>query len=287
MNRPPAPEPEPATPSPGVAPEAGWKPAAAAAAAVFCTVALAGGVAAVAGGIGDAVSPPPLPPGADDSAGRIDTVPAAAEQAPDTAADDRASPVQESPAPAAAASAEWLDSTAASTGVPRRALEAYAAAQLRAMEESPQCRISWPTLAGIGEVESRHGTFAGGEIGPDGRTTVDIIGIPLDGTNGTAAIRDTDGGRLDGDTEWDRAVGPMQFIPGTWDRWGADGDGDGTADPHDIDDTALAAARYLCDGGRDLTSDDGWWSAILTYNRSEAYAYDVLDIANRVVSDSR
>ncbi|MFC3999833.1 lytic transglycosylase domain-containing protein [Nocardiopsis sediminis] len=287
MSRPPAhPAPDdPATPPPAVAPEAGWRPAAAAAVAVFCTVALAGGVAAVVRVAGEAVSPPPLPPGADDSAGRIDTVPAPAERTSDVAADDRASPADDSAT--AEAGAEWLDSTAASTGIPRRALEAYAAAQLRAMEELPQCRISWPTLAAIGEVESRHGTFAGGEIGPGGRTTVDIIGIPLDGTNGTAAIRDTDGGRLDGDTEWDRAVGPMQFIPRTWDRWGADADGDGTADPHDIDDAALAAARYLCADGRDLTSDDGWWTAILTYNESASYADDVLDIANRVVSDAR
>ncbi len=42
-----------------------------------------------------------------------------------------------------------------------------------------------------------------------------------------SAIRDTDGGRYDGDPVWDRAVGPMQFIPGTWRIWGADGNGDG------------------------------------------------------------
>ncbi len=39
--------------------------------------------------------------------------------------------------------------------------------------------------------------------------------LPLNGANGTQAIRDTDAGQLDGDSIWDRAVGPMQFIPST------------------------------------------------------------------------
>ncbi len=46
---------------------------------------------------------------------------------------------------------------------------------------------------------------------------------------------------------YDRAVGPMQFLPGTWGRWGSDGDRDGVSDPQDVDDAALAAARYLCE----------------------------------------
>ena len=41
----------------------------------------------------------------------------------------------------------------------------------------------------------------------------------------------------------------MQFIPSTWRTWQTDGDGDGVADPNDIDDAALAAAGYLCQSG--------------------------------------
>lgn len=173
----------------------------------------------------------------------------------------------------------WLDEVAQATDVPHRALEGYATAQLILGEESPSCQLSWPTLAGIGYVESQHGTYAGGEIGEDGTTTVDIIGIPLDGTNDTEAIPDTDGGELDGDTEWDRAIGPMQFIPETWASWGESLEG-GTPDPHNIDDAALSAARYLCANDRDMTNASDWEAAVLAYNRSGSYVGDVLAYAH-------
>ncbi|WP_179809627.1 murein transglycosylase [Nocardiopsis sinuspersici] len=190
-----------------------------------------------------------------------------------TGADERSTPAAPHP------SAAWLDRVAESTGIPRRALEAYASAQLVLAREQPGCRLSWPTLAGIGYVETHHGTYAGGEIGSDGVTTVDIIGIPLDGTNQTRAIPDTDGGRYDGDAQWDRAIGPMQFIPHTWAQWGDSLSGD-DPDPHDIDDAALAAGRYLCAEDRDLTVAADWESAILTYNRSSTYVADVLAYAH-------
>jgi len=45
----------------------------------------------------------------------------------------------------------------------------------------------------------------------------------------TAVVVDSDGGALDGDARYDRATGPMQFLPGTWRSIGADGNGDGVA----------------------------------------------------------
>ncbi|WP_047868965.1 murein transglycosylase [Nocardiopsis sp. RV163] len=253
---------------------------------------LTGGVVVLVNRVSDAFNewPPPSASGVEPPAGTIqtpphdeltgppepaDVAPAEGDPAPEEAgADERQTPaVEERP------SAEWLDQVAEATGIPRRALEGYAGAQLTVARDQPSCQLSWPTLAGIGYIESHHGTYAGGEIGGDGNTTVDIIGIPLDGTNRTRAIPDTDGGRYDGDTEWDRAIGPMQFIPHTWERWG-DSPSGGDPDPHNIDDAALAAARYLCAGERDLTVAAEWEAAILEYNQSDEYVADVLAYAH-------
>ncbi|TDC48354.1 murein transglycosylase [Jiangella ureilytica] len=177
-------------------------------------------------------------------------------------------------------SPDWAREVGGRTGIPVRALVSYAAAAVRLGDEQPACGLSWPTLAGIGAVESHHGTFGGTHVEPDGRTADPIIGIALDGGPGVAAIGDTDGGALDGDTVWDRAVGPMQFIPSTWRRWGADGNGDGVSDVHNLDDVALAAGRYLCADGGDLSDGADWQHAVLTYNRSAEYAAKVLETAN-------
>ena len=83
------------------------------------------------------------------------------------------------------------------------------------------------------------------------------------------------GGQLDGDAVCDRAVGPMQFIPSTWRNYAIDADGDGRADPHDIDDAALASARYLCGSNRNLGTAEGWRAAILAYNNVEVYVTNV------------
>jgi membrane-bound lytic murein transglycosylase B len=101
-----------------------------------------------------------------------------------------------------------------------------------------------------------------------------LVGPSLNGA-GFAAIPDTDGGALDGDSHWDHAVGPMQFIPTTWQLVGRDGNGDGTADPFNIDDAALSAATYLCGNGRDLTTGQGWTDAVYAYNQSGAYLRQV------------
>ncbi|MHA7859952.1 lytic transglycosylase domain-containing protein [Tessaracoccus sp. Y36] len=172
----------------------------------------------------------------------------------------------------------WADRTAAQTGIPRRALVAYGAATLAAAAEQPECGLAWNTLAGIGWVESQHGFFRSSQLGDNGYPAPPIRGIALNG-DGVKAIVDTDGGAWDGDTVWDRAVGPMQFIPSTWAKWGADGNGDGYADPNQIDDAALAAARYLCHSGP-MTSAEGWRDAIFSYNRLDSYVRTVAETAN-------
>ena len=71
-------------------------------------------------------------------------------------------------------------------------------------------------------------------------------------------------------------MGPMQFLPGTWARYASDGDGDGTADPQNLYDATLAAARYLCSGGLNLRDQSQVLSSILRYNNSMPYAQNVL-----------
>jgi membrane-bound lytic murein transglycosylase B len=164
-----------------------------------------------------------------------------------------------------------LESTVDGIGVPLVALHAYWRASILA-----PCRIPWWVIAGIGRVETGHGSAHGSSLTAEGDTTVRILGIPLDGRAGTAAVPDTDGGRLDGDGRWDRAVGPMQFIPGTWGRWAADGNADEEADPHNIYDAAGAAARYLCFSRGDLLTEAAIRNALLAYNRSVPYGTKVL-----------
>jgi membrane-bound lytic murein transglycosylase B len=160
--------------------------------------------------------------------------------------------------------------------IPERMLRAYAKAELRLRETTPRCGISWTMLAGIGRKESLHGRYGGATVGEDGRLSQPIVGVPLDGSPGVRAIKDTDHGALDGDPNWDRAVGPMQFLPVTWHKWAIRANGDGAPpDPQNVDDSAISAGRYLCAVGGDLTQPRGWWEAVMTYNTSLRYAQDV------------
>jgi hypothetical protein len=165
----------------------------------------------------------------------------------------------------------WANGLGPRTNIPPIALQAYGMADLTMRRIDPQCHLSWVTIAGLARIESNHGRYRGAHIAPNGDIEPRIVGVPLDGTSGNRTISDTDGGLLDGDPTLDRAVGPLQFIPSTWVKWRADGNGDGRGDPDNIFDAALAAGRYLCAGGRDLASGQGWRSAVLSYNNSDDY----------------
>lgn len=168
----------------------------------------------------------------------------------------------------------------AKSGVPRPALRAYHRAEMVLADVDKTCRIDWSLLAGIGRVESDHGRYGGAVVRKGGVSDPLIRGIALDGGPGIAAISDSDDGRLDGDRTWDRAVGPMQFIPTTWDVVGTDGDGDGKANPDDLDDAALAAGVYLCAGGGDLSTRSGVADAVMRYNHSTEYVALVTSYAD-------
>ncbi len=207
---------------------------------------------------------------------------------PGTALDHLDSPVvpplPELPAPPEAlptpfAPSAGLPSSMSANGIPAAALAAYQRAAQLVDAADPECQIDWALIAAIGKVESNHGRYGGNGIDTDGTVRPGIYGIPLNGSNDTTAIPDTDQGAYDRDTTWDRAVGPMQFIPGTWRSVGVDANGDGRKDPQNMADAATSTAVYLCSGPGDLGTEGGARPAVLRYNHSDAYADQVLAIA--------
>lgn len=110
--------------------------------------------------------------------------------------------------------------------------------------------LAWPVLAGIGKVETDHGRSAS------------LISSA-------------------------QALGPMQFLAGTWASYGVDADGDGRADPFHPADAVYAAAGYLCALGAGTDTSD----ALIAYNcgntgpacraASTGYAATVLAYAAR------
>lgn len=162
---------------------------------------------------------------------------------------------------------------------PLVALDAYYRAARSITTDDPGCGVRWWAIAGISRVEGHHGTYGGAALDKLGDATKRIIGIQLNGTNNTRVIGDSDGGALDGDPAFDRAVGPMQFIPQTWSRFASDGNQDGVATPFNLYDATLAAARYLCRSSGGLAEEPGLRTAYFSYNHSDAYVERVLSFA--------
>ncbi|UVS76983.1 lytic transglycosylase domain-containing protein [Actinokineospora sp. UTMC 2448] len=159
-------------------------------------------------------------------------------------------------------------------GIPGNMLSAYMRAAQTLAATTPNCNLKWPLLASIGRIESGHAR--GGRADAKGDTIGRILGPELNGAGPVAAIADTDGGRYDGNTVWDHAVGPMQFIPSTWAGYASDGNGDGVSDPNNIYDATLGAGKYLCSGGMDLSDPKQLATAIFRYNHSDSYVRTVI-----------
>src|SRR3546814_832355 len=175
-------------------------------------------------------------------------------------------------------SGERIVQAASPNRIPSAALAAYQRAATVINSADANCNVPWQLLGAIGRVESDHGRYGGNSLGKDGVSRPGIYGIALDGTNKTQKITDTDAGQYDRDAKFDRAVGPLQFIPSTWSVVGVDADSDGKRNPQDIDDAALAAAVYLCSGNDDLSTDSGQRESVYRYNHSNEYVDLVLSI---------
>ena len=204
------------------------------------------------------------------------------EDGPGTLPDGTVLPASAIEAPASVGDEAVTRAAALSPGsassIPQAALSAYQRADAVINQADRGCRLPWELIAAIGRVESDHGRFGGNVLDDEGVARPGIYGIALNGKNNTQSISDTDGGEYDDDTRWDRAVGPMQFIPSTWSVVGVDGDADGTRNPQDIDDAALATAVYLCSGDDDLSEEKGQRASVYRYNHSNEYVDLVLSI---------
>ncbi len=98
--------------------------------------------------------------------------------------------------------------------IPSMALAAYRNAESMMAAAYPGCGVSWNLLAGIGRVESMHAN--GGATDARGTAVRPIYGPALDGTlpGNEVIVQTVQAGRA----EYARAMGPMQFLPGTWSR---------------------------------------------------------------------
>lgn len=168
-------------------------------------------------------------------------------------------------------------------GIDPTLLDAYVRGpQILDDPEHSQCTgLRWQILAGIGSVESDHGATV--TIHPDGSTQPPFVGPRLDGSGVGANLTphyDTDGGRWDGDTEYDAAVGVTQHLPANWTDYGVNARGGGEADPHNVFDSVASTAVELCQSAQgepvDFADRQDLESALFRYNPVQWYVDDVM-----------
>lgn len=169
-------------------------------------------------------------------------------------------------------------------GIDPTLLDAYVlgAQYLDAEEGYEQCTgLRWQILAGIGSIESDHGATL--TIASDGSTDPPMIGPRLDGSGVGGNLTphpDTDGGRWDGDTEYDAAVGVTQHLPANWADYGVNPIDDAEPNPHNVYHSVASTSVELCNsaGGQpvDFTNESDLRDALYRYNPAWWYVDDVM-----------
>lgn len=82
-------------------------------------------------------------------------------------------------------------------------------------------------------------------------------------------------------------LGPFAIPPATWAVVAVDADNDGTRNPGDLDDAALAVAVLLCDQHTDLTQPDDLATALTRLNQHPAFLPAVLGVYSTILADPR
>ena len=151
-----------------------------------------------------------------------------------------------------AALEQWSQRVSGKTGIPAPAVSAYGRAEMWMRSKSPECGVSWSTLAAVGALASKHGTDVQGRSG------------------------------------WQRTVGPLRMRSAIWQQLGSRASGDGAAPKvWSVGDAALTAARYLCSQPKSMRESRGWWDAVAAYRHSVAYAQRVFSTAKQYALATR
>jgi cell wall-associated NlpC family hydrolase len=168
--------------------------------------------------------------------------------------------------------------------MPNVAVDAYNLAAAWAAGGLPSCHIDAAYLAAESKKESDHAAANGGVLANNGDVRTKSGGYIIGPRVADKFYwTDHDDGKYDFDLTQDLATGPFQFMPTTWTGLdgGADGNGDGISDPHNLFDAAIGAVKLLCFNapGHDLAGDDAKVAASDAYSgRTAGYAADVLEI---------
>ena len=147
------------------------------------------------------------------------------------------------------------------------------------------CSVDSHLVAAVARAASNHGDIDGHSFDDEANIVPPLFGQSGDGSLANLAVLpDTDGGVIDGDSQWDRPVGPFQLLPSSWLRYGFDANNDGVADPQNLWDAAGSAANFLCAMG--AGSDGADREAIRNYAGSDLLAGLVLSYYAELESEA-